>query len=150
MPIETMSGYYPKMALPLYTKITDPKYNTFDVGEVYDMRVEDVRRSKEKEEGAPFNYTHQSLLVAKRELNVGEVEGPLLAFDTHTTDPREAGDRLVPGDTPIDRDLVLLVFLRLDMAEKFVEDYEAVFTEKMKDGHTEFNMDEMDKQQTEE
>lgn len=150
MPIEGITGYYPKMALPLYTRITDPRHNQYDVGDVYDIRVEDEKRAKETGQDGPFNYIHKALLVAKQEMKLGDVPGPVWAFDLHTDDPTKLTDR-VPGDTSDkDRELVILVFLRLDVAEKFVEDYETIFAESTSSTGIELGFTETDKSSMEE
>lgn len=150
MPIEEITGYYPKMALPLYTRIADPKHNQYDVGEVYDIRVEDHERAKETGQDGPFNYVHEAILVAKEEMEVGEIPGPLLAFDLHTAEPSKVDERLPPGDSNKGRELIILVFLRLDMAKEFVKDYEAIFVENTSADDAQLRFTETDKPSMEE
>lgn len=108
------------MKLPLYTQIDDPRFNTYDVGEVYQIRIEDEERADETDQDGPFNYVHDALLVAKQEMKLGDLPGPLLGFDLNAQSASEAEDRYPPGGTDDNRDVVLLVYLRLDKAKEFV------------------------------
>lgn len=123
MAIETISAYVPKYALPLYTRITFPNHNDYDVGEKYDIRVEDEERQKEKGGKGPYNYTHESLLIAKEEVRFGAVWDILLAFDGHSKSKEEAIERIFPeGQLPDDdTQVVILIFLRLDRVKEWVE-----------------------------
>lgn len=114
--------YHPKMSLPVYTKVTDPRYNDYTVGEVYEMRIEDSDRAEHRNISGPYNWLHKALLISKRECKFGELEDVLLAFDAKTKSRSEAVERLSPSDItwPDDKDVCLLVFLRMDTAKEFV------------------------------
>lgn len=122
MPIDELVKYWPKIKLPVYTKITDPKYNDFDVGNEYRMRIEDPERLEEKDESGPYNYIHECILIAKEETQLSELSNLLIAFDAHTRDRDNAlyrlgSDNETWGD---DKNVVLLVFLRKDAAKEFI------------------------------
>jgi len=122
MPTDSSREYFPKLKLPLYTQITDPLRNAYDVGEVYEIRIEDPDRAEETDQDGPFNYVHKALLVAKEETTLGEIPGPLFAFDLNVKSPSEVEERYPPGGTGDDRQVAVLVFLRLDKAKEFVMD----------------------------
>lgn len=124
MAIDSMKSYYPKLALPVYTKITDPKMNEYEIGEKYDIRIRDSERQEEKGGEGVYNYIHEALLVAKRETTFGELEDILIAFDAHTPSRETAIQRMFPSpeDVDDDKEVILAVFLRLDMVKEFVED----------------------------
>lgn len=134
MAIDTLRSYGPKLALPLYTRITRERVNDYKVGKKYEMRIEDPERQEEKGGRGPYNYTHPALLVGKEEYLFGEVPDVLLAFDAHTTSRSEAKDWLSPSDPGYedDTEVVVLFFLRLDETEEWVkgdgERIEAPFT----------------------
>lgn len=122
MPIDELINYWPKTKLPVYTKIADPKYNDFQIGHEYEMRIEDPKRVEEKGDSGPYNYVHECILIAKEEMKLGKLPGLLLAFDTHTQEKEKALKRLSPGEElwNDDTDIVLLIFLRKDIAKEFV------------------------------
>lgn len=121
MAIDTVSGYFPKMRLPLYSKITSQNQNDYKVGETYEIRVEDKERENGEKSAGSYNYTHESVLVAKQEVTEDSIHPILLAFDGHSKKKSEATDRILPGgEFRDDRDYVLLVFLRLDKAKEYV------------------------------
>lgn len=122
MPIDELINYWPKTKLPIYTKITDPRYNDFEIANEYEMRIDDAQRVEQKGESGPYNYIHECILIAKEETTLGKLPALLLAFDVHTRNKEEALKRLSPGDEhwTDDTEVVLLVFLRKDIAKKFV------------------------------
>ena len=121
MAIETIQDYNQKYQLPVYTEVALPEHNDYELGEKYDIRVEDSERQKEKGGKGPYNYIHESILIAKRRCLFGELEDVTLAFNARTQSRNEAVKDLSPGE-PLedDREVVLLVFLRLDKVEGWV------------------------------
>lgn len=124
MPIDHMNRYYPKLALPLYTKIADPKMNEYNVGEKYDIRLEDRERQHERGGTGPFNYIHEALLIMKEETTWGEIDDIVIAFDSHSVKRSEAEKRLFPHLEKVEDDygVEFCIFLRLDMVKDFVEE----------------------------
>lgn len=122
MAIETLQAYNPKHTLPIYTKITRDRQNDYRVGDEYEMRVEDPDRAEEKDGRPPFNYTHEAVLVAKEETELGEIPPALMAFDAHTKSRSEAVDRISIGSNKWgkDEEVVLLIFARTDKIQEFV------------------------------
>lgn len=122
MGIDGVSAYIPKHTLPIYTKITDPKFNDYSIGEKYKMRVEDQKRQDEKGETGSFNYTHEAILISKEEMKFEDVPGILIAFDGHSRDAEEAIDTICPGEGSWDgdKDVVMLIFLRVDKAKEWI------------------------------
>lgn len=122
MPIDRLEAYRPHHALPLYIKITDPKFNQYDVGTVYDIQVEDTERARESDQDPPFNDVHKSLLVAKRELKFKDLHPLIMAFETNSRDTELAMDRIVgKGIQPEDDDnIVMLIYLRIDKTKDFI------------------------------
>lgn len=122
MAIDTLRGYVPKLALPLYTRITREHQNDYEVGKKYSMRVDDEQRQQEKGGKGPYNYTHEAILVAKEHMTLDEIPDILLAFEAHTSSRSEAIDWLSPSEGSYDdeEELVVLLFLRLDKAVEWV------------------------------
>lgn len=122
MPIDELSKYWPKIKLPLYTKITDPRFNDFTVGEEYDIRIEDPDRVEEKDGSGPYNYIHECILIAKEKLTISELPGLVLAFDAHSRNKNKALKRISPDNEKWDNDkeIVLLIFLRKDAVKEYV------------------------------
>jgi len=118
MAIDTLSQRHPKHALPLYTKIAHPKANTYTVGEVYEMRVSDPERARERDQRGPMNYVHEAMLLSMQKMNIEQVPDILLAFDQLTTSRSEALDSI----TDYNGEVVILIFLRLDVAKGIVTD----------------------------
>lgn len=114
MPIDTISQWHPKFALPVYTKIVWENMNDYTVGDIYEMRMEDEENADDR---APFNYVHEAMLICKRRINIGDTNDMLLAFDLLTRSREEAMEKLVYREG----EMLLLVFLRVDMAKKMVE-----------------------------
>lgn len=122
MAIDTVSGYSPKMRLPVYTKITHENQNSYKVGDTYEIRIEDKERENGEKSAGQYNYVHESLLVAKEEIDPDEIHPVLLAFNGHSKMRSEAVERSFPaGEVDEDKDYLLLVFLRLDKAKEYIE-----------------------------
>lgn len=125
MAIDTLSSLHPKFSLPVYTKITYERRNDYEVGNIYKIRVEDTDRADKP----PYNYIHEAILISKRKIDIGDISDILLAFDTLTRSRDEAIDKL-----PDKEDMILLIFLRIDMAKRMVmKGYEGLETEMLKD-----------------
>lgn len=125
MAIDTLSSLHPKFSLPVYTKITYERRNDYEVGNIYEIRVEDTDRADKP----PYNYIHEAILISKRKIDIGDISDILLAFDTLTRSRDEAIDKL-----PDKEDMILLIFLRIDMAKRMVmKGYEGLETEMLKD-----------------
>lgn len=122
MPIDELTKYWPKIKLPVYTKITDPRYNDFTVGDTYEMRIEDSQRVEEHGETGPYNYVHECILIAKEEKKIKDIHPLLLAFDVHTSSRQEALKRLSSDEQSWDdeREVEMLVLLRKDAVKEFV------------------------------
>lgn len=122
MPIETVERYTPKHKLPIYTKIGLPGHNDWEVGERYNVRVEDPKRREERGDTGPYNPLHEAVLIAKEQMVYGDLSRILFGFDSHTTSKSEAEERVFPNpdDVDEDTDIVLLVFMRLDKVKEFV------------------------------
>lgn len=122
MAIDTFSMYHPKMSLPVYTKVTDPRHNDYQIGNVYEMRIDDEARAKKRNIKGPHNWLHEALLIAKRDCKFGELEDVILAFDAKTKSREEAIERISPdiATWPDDKEVCLLIFLRVDKAKEFV------------------------------
>lgn len=121
MPIDELIHYLPKIKLPIYTKVTDPRYNDFEIGNVYEMRIDDPERVEKKGESGPYNYIHDCILIAKEETTLGKIPALLLAFDTHSRNKKNALQRLSSEELwADDKEVVLLVFLRKDVTKEFV------------------------------
>jgi len=122
MPIETVQRYNPKHKLPLYTQISLPGHNDWNVGERYNIRVEDPDRQQEKGGMGAYNHLHESVLVCKEHMKYGDLSRILFGFDANTTSKSEAEERTFPKPDEVDEDtdIVLLVFMRLDKVKEFV------------------------------
>lgn len=123
MPIDTLRDWYPKLQLPLYTRITTPEQNSYEVGGKYDMRVEDRERQEELGGRGPYTYPHEALLVAREEMKLEDIPDELLGFDTHNTSKKEAVREVFPADFykgAYEREMVILIFLRLDATRDWV------------------------------
>jgi hypothetical protein len=122
MAIETIEWYHPKHKLPIYTRIVPPEQNSYEVGDTYEIRIEDPKRAEEKGDKRPYNYTHEAILIGVWSLTVSEIPGMLLALDANTSSRQEALNRTVPGSEPYpeDREMAVLTFLRKDAAKEFV------------------------------
>lgn len=118
MAIDTISSLHPKLALPLYTKITHPRMNDYKVGEVYEMRLNDPERARERGQKGPLHYVHECMLLSMQQMDIEQVPDILLAFDQLTTSRSEALDS-IPDDNG---EVVILIFLRLDVAKGIVTD----------------------------
>lgn len=126
MAIDTIHMLHPKLALPVYTKIIGPRFNSYTVGNIYEMRLSDEERAKERGQKPPFNYVHDSLLIAKEKMALEDVPDILLAFDKNTQMKDEAMNATFDNKGEV----LVLVFLRLDKAKDFVmEGLEAVHKE---------------------
>lgn len=122
MPIDTVTDYIPKYALPLYTKITSPEMNDYTVGKEYEIRIDDPDRNEEKGGDGPYNYIHEVLLIGKREATWGELEALTLAFDAHTKRKDEAIDRIATSNSiRTDEEVVVLFFLRKDKTKEWIQ-----------------------------
>lgn len=122
MAIETVKWYHPQMRLPLWAKLEVKERNLYKVGKTYDIRVKDIQRQEEQGGEGPYNYTHQSVLVAKREVKYGDIDPVMLALLGNHKNPEEVKDRLslgIDGDIE-DEELVLLIFMRIDKAKEMV------------------------------
>lgn len=138
MAIESVARWHPKLALPLYTKITHPRRNDYQIGTVYEVRIEDPDRAKERGQHPPFNYIHESLLIHKEEMDLDDIPDILLAFDTGERSRESAYDSIIHDDGRV----VFLVFLRLDKAKGVVTDgLEAVHKELTKEATEDTNME---------
>jgi hypothetical protein len=129
MPIDTHSGYYPLMKFPMYAKVTKPEMNDYEVGNEYEMRIEDPERTEEKRESGPYNWVHDALLIAKENRRWGDVSDIEIALFGHSRDREEAVRRICVGDEEYEDDegVVILVFIRVDKAKEIVmEDVEPV------------------------
>lgn len=115
MAIDTHCVYLPHHTLPLYVKITDPKFNSYDLFKTYEMRYDDADESG-------FQEGHEAMLVAKSECEWSEIPPLLIAFAGHSRDAEEAVRNTFPADENPegDRDMVILMFLRLDKAKEHV------------------------------
>ena len=115
MAIETHCVYMPQHALPVYVKLTDPRFNDYKLWETYEIRYDG-----EDEDG--FNYAHEAMLVGRTECEWGEVEPMLIALLGHSRDMEEAVKMSFPtGSVPEDdRNMAVLTFLRLDKTKEFV------------------------------
>lgn len=116
MAIDTISQMHPKLALPVYTEIVSPQSNTYEVGEIYDRRIEDSERAMERDQEGPYNYIHDALLISKRKINIDEVPNILLAFDKDTEYRNEALEKI----HTVNGEVLILVFLRIDKAKGMV------------------------------
>lgn len=116
MPLEHIDQWHPKFSLPVYTKITDKRFNEHTVGAVYEMVMEDPERAVERGQKPPYNYTHKALLLCKRDIDLKSSNDILIAFDTLTKSRSEAMDKIIGKDEYME----VLVFLRLDMAKRIV------------------------------
>lgn len=89
-----------------------------EVGEVYEVKVEDSEGS----DRGPYNEVHEAELIAERSMEWRQVSPLLLAYQGFSKSKSEAIERICPnGEEPEpDREVSLLVFLRLDKAKEFV------------------------------
>lgn len=119
MPVETINAYNPKHKLPVYTKITDSRFNDYKVGNTYKVRIQDPEEGDEKE---PYNYVHEAILIAKRTVKFGDIEDMLLAFDSNKAKKSEAKKQIIPekAEWSDDTQVLVCVFLRKDMVQEFV------------------------------
>lgn len=118
MPLHHMSSLHPKYALPVYTEIIDSRINVYEIGEVYEVIIEDPDRAMERGQEPPYNYAHKAILIDKRDIDLDKESDLLLAFDLLTRSRNEAMEKLI-GDK---QQMVLLVFLRIDKAKGIVTD----------------------------
>lgn len=122
MAIETVQWYHPKHKLPVYTRITGAGQNSYELGDTYEIRIEDNERASEKGDKPPYNYTHEAILVGEWSVKLSDVPNILLAFDANTDSRKDALKRVVPGSPPYpdDKEMLVLTFLRTDAAKEFV------------------------------
>lgn len=111
--LTSVVGYYPKMALPMYVEIGYPEHDSIEVGEVHEVRVRD---------GGEMKGAHEALIVSAQKKALNEIHPYLLAFCAHTEDINMVRRRISPTDEKIDndRDVYVVVYLRLDKVEEFV------------------------------
>ena len=123
MAIDTLKHYHPLHQYPVYLKLVPPRQNAYDVGEKYDMRLEDPERQEEKGGDGAFNYAHEALLVSVEEYKFGDVPNMLIALLGNSKSRTEALGNVCIGDEPYpeDEEVLLLTFLRLDKVKEFVE-----------------------------
>lgn len=120
MGIDSTLAYWPSMQLPVYTKITDPKFNNYTLGETYEIRIEDGDRAEE----GPYNYVHDAILIGKWKCKLDEIPDILLALTFYTKSKNEALNNLeISGDN-----VVVLCFMRNDKVKEFIgKEYETIF-----------------------
>lgn len=118
MAIDTIEQWHPKLALPLYTKITDPRQNDYTVGQVYEMRILDPDRARDRDQKGPYNYVHEAMLISMTTMDLEQVPDILLGFDQLTRSRSDALDSITDNNGEI----VMLIFLRLDVAKGIVTD----------------------------
>lgn len=124
-----VDDYEPKMSLPMYSVITFPKRQDWEVGDTYEIKVEDGDRAEERVDDKPFNPTHEAILIGQEEMKLRSVPPVVLAFDANTSVKGKAIERISSGGGKYseDRDVVVLSFVRKDAAISFVqEEYEGI------------------------
>lgn len=130
MAIETVVWYNPSYTLPIYLVIKRKRYiENGDVGDKFDMRIADRDRQEEKGGKGPYNYTHESVLIAQRVCEWQELEDIVKAYAAHSRDREDVHRFTHPqdgGEWEDDDEVVLRVFLRLDAARDFITNDEYV------------------------
>lgn len=113
--LTTTVGYYPKMGLPMYVEIGYPEHDSIEEGVVHEVRARD---------GGEFKSQHNALVVSARKQRVRDIHPYLLALAAHSEDMDMVRRRISPTSEKIDRDreVFVVVYLRMDKVEEFVAD----------------------------
>lgn len=124
MAIETVTQYNPSYTLPLYIVIKRAnRAENGDVGDKFDIRIEDKERQDEKGGKGPYNYMHESILIAQRICKWRELKDITKAYLAHSRDREDVHSFTHPsedGEWKEDDEVMLRVFIRLDAARDFI------------------------------
>lgn len=122
MAIDTVSMYHPAMKFPLWMKITTTHQNSYDLGNEYEIRIEDAERNRDKGGSGPYNYIHEAVLVGKWQTEVGDIHPIVLGFCGNTQSQKEAIQSIQGSSRGLDSSskVYVLTFLRKDIAKEMI------------------------------
>lgn len=127
MAIDTFKYYHPKMKQLIYGKITTERQNDYTLFNEYEIRVPDEENGDE----GPYNYTHNTILIGKEVVEWSDVPDLFIAYTAKARDREEAVERIHPGKEgsfDSDDEVLLLLFMRVDEAKKFILNEEKIHT----------------------
>lgn len=120
MSIDTAQEYKQQFGLPLYLKVTTDEHNHWEYGKKYSMRVKDERFEKRNAQEHPYNNMHECLyLGALTAPKIEDFPPMLVAFAAETRSMSEVEEKWKKYEES-DSDIMIGLFLRLDMAENFI------------------------------